>query len=199
MAREPARRLFFALWPDEPMREAMVRATREAVRAGGGRPVPADNLHLTLAFLGSIPERRLAELTEIARAEALKGEAASAHSEGDHLELALDRLEYWWAAHLLCALPAEPPAAVAALARRLQECLALNGFVADPNSSGSVGVDITRPFRPHVTLMRKVHRRPRTMEMQPVTWSFAAFVLVDSQRMPEGSVYSVLESFPLGH
>src|SRR5579883_616458 len=66
----PTRRLFFALWPDEAMREAMVQAIREPVRASGGRPVHAGNLHVTLAFLGAVPERRLTELAEAARAAA---------------------------------------------------------------------------------------------------------------------------------
>ena len=51
-------------------------------------------------------------------------------------------------------------------------------------------------FRPHVTLARKVYRPPRVMEIDPVTWSLADFVLVDSKTLPEGSVYTVLERFP---
>ncbi|HEY1891686.1 MAG TPA: ankyrin repeat domain-containing protein [Steroidobacteraceae bacterium] len=91
---EPTCRLFFALWPDQAMRDAMVRATRKAAPAAG-RPVPASNLHVTLAFLGSVPERRLGELREVAR--------ASAASPGGRLELTFDHLEYWRAARLLCA------------------------------------------------------------------------------------------------
>ncbi|MDE2447406.1 MAG: hypothetical protein KGO22_00440, partial [Gammaproteobacteria bacterium] len=53
------------------MREAMAEAARKAVGASGGRPVPAANLHITLAFLGSVPTRRLAELAEAGRAAAL--------------------------------------------------------------------------------------------------------------------------------
>lgn len=53
-------------------------------------------------------------------------------------------------------------------------------------------------FRPHVTLARKVYRSARTIELQPVTWSFTDFVLVDSKTLPEGAVYTVLERFPLG-
>jgi 2'-5' RNA ligase len=187
--QEPTRRLFFALWPDAAMREAMAQATREAARASGGRLVPAANLHVTLAFLGSVPERRLTELAEIARGAA----------SGGSLELAFDHLEYWRAAQLLCALPTEAPAPVAALARRLQDALAASGFAPDLKSSWSVEVNITRPFRPHVTLARKVQRPSRVTEMEPVTWIFADFVLVDSKTLPEGSVYTVLERFPLRH
>lgn len=196
------------------MREAMLHATRKAARASGGRPVPAANLHVTLAFLGAVPERRLGELAAAAQAAAAPGLAlasanAPAMSQGprgmsedspaSHLELAFDRLEHWRPVRLLCALPRQAPPWVVDLARRFQRRLIACGFAPDLKSSWSVGVDITRQFRPHVTLARKVHRPPRIMEMQPVTWSFTDFVLVDSKTLPEGSVYTVLERFPLGH
>lgn len=165
------------------MRQAMTQATRQAARASGGRPVPADNLHVTLAFLGSVPERRLPELAEVARgaAAATRSALGGADSPDDPLALAFDRLEYWRAAHLLCALPTEPPASVAMLAQKLQE-------LTGPTTS---------PFRPHVTLARKVNRFARTIGMRPVTWSFTDFVLVDSKTLPAGSIYTVLERFPL--
>jgi len=50
------RRLFFALWPDEATREQLAHITRKAVRGSGGRPIPVENLHSTLVFLGSVPE-----------------------------------------------------------------------------------------------------------------------------------------------
>src|SRR5205807_403857 len=75
--REPTRRLFFALWPDAGQRAALVHATRKAVRSSGGRPVPEESLHVTLAFLGSVPERRVAELQAIARRVAEAPEAGA--------------------------------------------------------------------------------------------------------------------------
>lgn len=84
--RQRARRLFFALWADEAMRQAMAQATRKAASASGGHPVPAENLHVTLAFLGPVPERRLARLGEIARATAGAPGSASAGSAGSPLE-----------------------------------------------------------------------------------------------------------------
>src|SRR5581483_11515009 len=120
---EVTRRLFFALWPDEGMQGRLAEASREAARASGGRPVPANNLHVTLAFLGSVAQRRLPELGEVAR--------EAAESTGPALELSFDHLEHWRAANLLVASPAEPPAPVKALARGLQDLLVRRGFTPD--------------------------------------------------------------------
>lgn len=179
----------------------MAQVTEDAVRASGGRPVPAENLHVTLAFLGSVPERRLARLAAIARRVAampLSYEEASPVSAGRGIALVFEHLEYWRAAHVLCAAPARPPAPVAALARRLQERLTEGAFVPDQKTSEPAGINIAKPFRPHVTLARKALRPPRSMEMAAVTWSSMEFVLVDSKTHPEGAAYRVLESFTVG-
>ena len=180
-AREPTRRLFFALWPDEAMRQAMAQATRKAARASGGRPVPMASLHVTLAFLGSVPERRLPELADLAR--------TAAESVGPALELRFDHLEHWRAAHIVCAAPAEPPMPVAVLARALQDLLVGRGFTPD-----------LKPFRPHVTVVRKV-ARPGSMDplgkAHPVIWRFAELALIESRTLREGALYSVVGSYPL--
>ena len=200
-APEPTRRLFFALWPDERMRQALAQATHEAARASGGRPVPANNLHVTLAFLGSVPERRLAQLTALARRAAVPAscDEASPACDAPGVELVFERLEYWRAAHLLCAVPARAPARVAALARSLQERLTEGGFAPDLlKTAQPAGSNIAKPFRPHVTLARKALRPPRSMEMAAVTWSFVEVALVESKTHPEGAEYRVLESLTMG-
>jgi len=181
------------------MRAAMARATRKAARASGGRPVPAENLHVTLAFLGSVAERQLPRLAQVAAAASALATAQPpqlARAEAA-LGLAFDQLDYWHAAELLCAVPAAPPARTASLAHSLQELLTAAGLAPDGGSSGSVGTNRARSFRPHVTLARKVHRPPRMREMRPVIWTFADFVLVDSKTLPEGPVYTVLERFSI--
>lgn len=65
-ARASTRRVFFALWPDEPLRSSFMHATHELARAAGGRLVAPRNLHVTLLFLGPVAEDRLTELTALA-------------------------------------------------------------------------------------------------------------------------------------
>lgn len=197
---EPTRRLFFALWPDERMRAAMAQATREAAQASGGRLVPAANLHVTLAFLGSVPQRRLAQLAAIARRAAVPASPGepSPGSDGPGLDLVFERLEYWRAAHVLCAAPAALAPPVAALAGRLRARLTEGEFAPDPKTPQPAGSNIARPFRPHVTLARRALRPPRSMAMAAVAWSFAQFVLVASETHPQGAEYRVLESFSVG-
>jgi 2'-5' RNA ligase len=165
----------------------MAEATCKAARASGGRSIPADNLHVTLAFLGSVPERQLPQLGEIARRAALLGgDAASARAGEPRIELAFDQLEYWQAAHLLCAVPAQLPVWLAALARTLQVLLTSRGFAPD-----------LKPFRPHVTVVRKVSRPGAAGEMHPVIWRFTELALLESRTLPEGALYSVVESYSL--
>ena len=172
-----SRRLFFALWPDEAMREALVHACRKDVRSSGGRPVPPSNLHLTLAFLDSVPESRLAQLVEV-------GRAAGGRCPGT-IEVRLERLEHWPGPRLLCVLPGEPSGPAGTLAQGLVEQLSAAGFSPD-----------IKPFRPHVTVARKV-MHASSLRMQPVVWRFGTFVLVESRTLESGPVYSVVESFPL--
>jgi 2'-5' RNA ligase len=174
-------RVFFALWPDAAARTEFAQATRKAVRSCGGRPVPAHNLHATLVFLGSVVVTRLAQLSDLAGGIARSKAVAP-------FELEFERLEYWRKPRVLTATAAASAgvAAAGALARALLEATLGAGF--DPDS---------RPFRPHVTLARKVGNLTRVPEMQPVRLAFNSFALVESRTLAEGPLYSVVESFAL--
>jgi 2'-5' RNA ligase len=101
-----------------------------------------------------------------------------------------DRVEFWAKPHVLVAAtsaPVGPAHAVAlALAGVLQRETGRLGFVPD-----------VKPFRPHVTLARKVVRVSRELDMHPVRWDLDGFALVESRTDPEGSQYTVVESFAL--
>ena len=172
-------RLFFALWPDEAQRRALERATDKAVRRCGGRPVPPANLHVTLAFLGSVALTRIPELQGIGRAQA----HSVSHAP---VELAFERLVHWKDAQVLCAVSAAESSTARTLAVALQEAATTAGFSAE-----------RRPFQPHVTLARKVVRPPRLPRLRAIVWRFEAYALVDSRTEPNGAIYSVIESYPL--
>ena len=184
---EPTRRLFFALWPDAEQRGALAHATRKSVRSCGGRPVPVQSLHVTLAFLGSVPEGRVPELDRIARRVADAFPAAA-----QPLLLTFDRLAHWARPQILCALGTEEPAAdtdaasAPALAATLKSETVAAGFSPD-----------LKPFRAHVTVARKVAHAPSALALQPVLWRFEAFALIESRTDPAGPVYSVIESYLL--
>jgi 2'-5' RNA ligase len=176
----PARRLFFALWPDDSQRRALEHAAAKAIRHSGGRPVPVTNLHVTLAFLGNVAAARLPELQRMAREQA----ARLAPDAPAIFEFA--RLAHWKEAQILCALAAEPSPSASALAMALQEAAAALGLSPD-----------RKPFQAHVTLARKVVRPAALLKLHPVVWRFDAFALIDSRTEPSGPVYSVVDSYPL--
>ena len=176
----PARRLFFALWPDEAQRRELEQASAKAVRHSGGRPVPVPNLHVTLAFPGMVAAARIPDLQRSARVQA----ARLAHDAPPALTFA--RLAHWKEAQILCALAAEPSPGAHDLAVALQEASAALGLSPD-----------RKPFQAHVTLARKVVRPGAMLTLRPVVWTFAAFALIDSRTEPSGPLYSVIESYPL--
>ena len=189
--REPARRLFLALWPQEAERTALADAALEAVTAGGGRPVPTRNLHVTLTFLGSVPEPHIQDVAAVARrvAQAFPPSAVPLH-------LTFDHIEYWRKSQVLCALAGAGSTQVDALAEALTKEVAGAGFGRDLKTLELVGDLTIVKFQPHVTLARKVQRRMPQTPIPALTWSFKEFALIQSQTLPTGSVYTVLERYP---
>jgi 2'-5' RNA ligase len=188
---EPTLRVFFALWPDEAVRAELAHATQKAARGSGGRPVPSENLHATLLFLGSVAESRVADLVGVAARAASAAEVGASIESGATPDFLFDRVELWTKAHVLVATTSatvSPAHTLAqALANVLQRETAALRFTPDLKS-----------FRAHVTLARKVVRVSRALEMRPVRWSLDGFALVQSRTEPEGSVYTVLGRFPFG-
>ncbi len=166
-------RLFFALWPDAQARLALAARGKEVARRCGGRPVPAANLHLTLAFLGEVEPSAIPALREAAGA-----------GGGEAFELALDRLGAFARAGVAWAgCRVAPPALLAlqaGLARRLGEA----GFPQEE-----------RPFAAHLTLARRIRVPLAPEAMDPVRWPVGAFALVESVR-GEGA-YRTLAEWPL--
>ena len=158
--------------------------------------MPEESLHVTLAFLGSVPERRVAELEAIARRIAEAPEAAP-------LLVSFDRLVHWAKPRILCALDALPSAGTeAAGAPRVgalagAPALALAESLKSETTARGFSPDL-KPFHAHVTVARKVAHAPAAQPLSPVQWTFDAFALIESRTEPTGPVYSVIESYLLG-
>ena len=148
--------------------------------------MPVHNLHATLLFLGSIAESRIVDVGAIAASAASSVGAGC----GSAAELFFDRVECWEKAAVLVATTSATSSGGHTLARTLAEVLQREtlriGLTPDP-----------KPFRPHITLARKVGRPGRALSMHPVSWNLTEFALVESRTEPEGAVYGVLQVFPL--
>ena len=145
----------------------------------GGKPTRRDTIHLTLAFLGNVPEERLPLLA-----------ATASRVVAPSFDLLLDQLGFWRHNHLLWAGCSAPPAALATLVDDLSAALRQAGFP----SAGS-----ERRFAPHVTLLRKVPAddcQPLPA-MKTLHWPCPGFVLVRSDLSSTGAAYQRLAEFPL--
>lgn len=155
---EPSQRLFFALWPDDAVRDALVQ-WQKAVLPRGIRPTHRLDLHITLHFLGQVPSARVDELKVL---------GGSLHLPA--FPLLLDQLGVFARARVLWAGASCAPQAMLDLHEDLGEGLRELDFALD-----------TRKFHPHVTLARKVREKPEVETLPPIEWTVRQWALVESQ------------------
>ncbi len=167
-------RLFFALWPDDAVRVRLRRCATGLPRHGG-KPVPADNLHITLAFLGAVDAATRNCLEQ--RADAIRIPP---------FQLVFNRSGHWRRPQVLWLGCGDEPPGVLALAS------ALKGVQLDCGLEPEA-----RPFQTHLTVARKVRKARSDLLPEPVVWPVSDFVLVRSDTRPEGAVYQVLRRWPL--
>jgi 2'-5' RNA ligase len=177
MAQRDSRRLFFALWPGAKVRDALFAASRAAVADCGGKPVPLENLHLTLAFLHSVKNERVAGIQEA---------AAEVASRTAAFPLLVDGIGFWPRSQILYAGAAQPHDELDLLVHRLWQRLGRCGFTPE-----------RRVFRPHVTLARKAASGNGTLSA-PVAWEVNGFSLVESITGQRVATYQVIGSWRLG-
>jgi 2'-5' RNA ligase len=178
-----SRRLFFALWPSDEFRADLVSATQVLARDSGGRVIPPENLHVTLLFLGQVPQARFDAVQQ----------AGNACTNAPAFELSFDRAEIWGRANLLCLTTTSltPPQATV-LAEKLRHSLRDEALAPD----GISGMG-EHEFRPHITLARDLPRRGRPEPVPPLLMKVNDFVLVESRTVARGSQYSVLQRWSL--
>ena len=173
---EPAQRLFFALWPDEVVRQRLVEIAAAVGVSHSGRLIPADNLHITLVFLGALDNMRRQCAEQVA-----------AGIRGERFTLVLDQIGYWSRPRILWAGASRIPDALLGLVGELQIGLTSCGITPED-----------RPYQAHATLMRKVDRHPAPLVApDPIVWDVERFWLVESVPGNKGVLYRPLVSWPL--
>ncbi|MCZ6536642.1 MAG: RNA 2',3'-cyclic phosphodiesterase [Gammaproteobacteria bacterium] len=175
---EPVRRLFFALWPDQVLRSQLSEVTRHARRKlseAGARTVDTANIHITLAFLGNVPD---GQYQCVAR--------SAGRVQASRFDLLLDRWGFFRRAQVCYLTSAAVPGELERLVGRLWDVAESCGLKPDP-----------RPYQPHLTLARKVTARLDLPAPESVLWTPADFVLVSSETRSGGPVYRVLQRWPL--
>jgi 2'-5' RNA ligase len=162
--------VFFALWPDQPLRRQLASWAQTAAQECGGRAMRTENLHLTLVFIGNVARERLSLLHEIVSSLAMP-----------ELGFAVDRIGCWRHNHIVWAAPTVVPQALPRFVAGMEMGLRNVGFALDE-----------RPYVPHVTLVRNARRGPKAESIGPVRWNAERFVLVESVSGENGVRYDVI-------
>lgn len=173
---QQGKRLFFALWPDEQIRRQL-GAAFEHRACSGARRVPECNLHLTLAYMGRSSAEQ--ERCFIAAGDAISGET---------FELVLDQVHWFKRARVGVVSPSTHfPSALSRLHQQLNQTLAATcGFEPE-----------TRPFHPHITLLRKVSTGFSAESIVPVVWQVKELALLESCSEPSGVLYKPVRRWAL--
>jgi len=149
-------RLFLALWPSPAVRRHLVELQSRWAWPPGAACTLADNLHLTLHFIGAVPAVRVPDVMEGLRVSAPR------------VTLELDTPEVWPnRCAVLC--PSAVPAALAWLHNTLAQSLHVQGLPVEP-----------RPFRPHVTLARNAAGAVPPAQPATLRWPVRGYELVQS-------------------
>ncbi len=201
MPANPAtrQRVFFALWPDEETAEHLHALAGNLVEHGrggshrgnhsanhlgtrsrghhGGRVVAEHDLHLTLAFVGSVDSSTLDQLCVAASELALPA-----------VSVRLDKLGFWPRGGVVYAGCHDGDAS-RDLLRLMRSVIGLLDTLHLPHDH--------RSLSPHVSLARNVRGIDLPRLGTPFHWQARTFALVRSVLQPSGARYETLAEWPL--
>ena len=167
-------RYFFALWPDDGIRHQL-EALSEGLPDGCGRKVRIENLHITLVFLGNIDELVVERMG-----------LAVAGFKGRKFALTLDRYGWWKRPQVIWLGTDMVPEPLADLVAYLNAVAAGHDLRVD-----------SRPFAPHLTLVRKAKRALTGAAFTPIHWNIREFCLVQSITHASGAEYRIIQNWAL--
>jgi 2'-5' RNA ligase len=174
-SRPETQRLFFALWPPIELSRELYQLAGNALQGGAGLCVLPENIHLTLAFLGSV---------DVSFRECADQAAAAIRAES--FTLMLEQMGYWSKSGILWVGPNQTPPPLLSLVQELNAGLAGCGYEAEQ-----------RPYAAHLTLARKARPHGDIHFMESRVWEVNRFHLALSHTHADGVRYEILRSWPL--
>lgn len=166
-------RVFFAIWPDSETQKQLGALVEQLQLEAfcGGRKTKPQNIHLTLLFLGDVGIDRLPALCQVA--DEIRDSGARA------FDLKVDEIDCWRHNHILYLAPREVPRELVHLESRLKNGASAAGFLVE-----------SRPYSPHITLMRDAVCRTMPALRRTLTWRVREWQLVKSEQTSGGSAYT---------
>jgi 2'-5' RNA ligase len=137
--------------------------------------VALENLHITLAFLGSVDDNMYQCVHSLAN-----------EIEAESFAMTLSRLGFFPRPRVIWLGPESCPPALQYLVQVLNLNLSLCGYVPE-----------SRPYHPHLTLFRKALPVKSEVRVASLRWSIDSFCLVESKTHPHGVEYCVLRHYSL--
>lgn len=168
-------RLFFAAFPDGESRQRIAAATRAIELKERSIYQPPEQYHITVVFIGGVSDSVVHEVREIGEAQRV-----------ECVSLRFDRWEYWDRARAVVASSPDRPEPLLQLRASLTAGLTRRGVAFDD-----------KPLRPHITVARKFAQAPVLPNFSGFICTLRAFSLISSVTPPGGSVYTVVDSWPL--
>jgi 2'-5' RNA ligase len=168
-------RLFFALWPNQAVRESVAKVVEAQSKTIQGRWIDTFNLHMTLHFLGNIEANRVSCFHQ--KAQLVKALP---------FELRIDRYGYFERPKVLWLGCREASSLLFDLHKNLGEQLVDCGFQVE-----------RRSYHPHITLARKLNQPKEFPQLNLIEWQVDSFSLIESVPTGRGVRYQVLENYSL--
>ncbi len=165
------KRVFFALWPDDRQRDRLRDVINPVAKTVEGHAVDRRDWHVTLAYVGEIPELQLPDLQERA-----------AEITVEPFRLSFDRLEFRPRAKVAWIAAATVPVELESLV------MALHGVVQD------IGVVVPdRTYRPHITVVRNARSFTTERLAQRAVTEWTDFELMESVSTARETSYRPLK------
>jgi len=169
---EPQSRLYFALGCPPTLKKT-ISQWRTSLSRQIGRAVPAANFHLTLLFMGSVDQARIAEICTAASKITVPGKP---------LTVVLDRLEVWRKSNALVLTSTDASPELMQLSYAIKQAMLPFGHDQEH-----------KEFRPHLTLTRGYRSPVPEADNQPEFFLRAdRFALYESHK----GQYRVIAEWP---